>query len=111
MIEAFEEIFASTRGKIVVTSFATSIYRLQILVNLAAQFERKVAFVGRGMVETSQIAQRLGYLKVPAGLAIRDSEVKIHPPADGAVPRDGQPGRADVGAVAHRDRRPPPRRR
>ena len=59
VIEAFEEIFASTRGKLVVTAFATSIYRLQVLVDLAAQFERKVAFVGRGMVETSQIAQRL----------------------------------------------------
>ncbi|MCX6544748.1 MAG: ribonuclease J [Acidobacteria bacterium] len=80
VIEAFEEIFSSTKGKIVVTSFATSIFRLQLLVNLAAQFDRKVAFVGRGMVETSQIAQRLGYLKVPAGLAIRDSEVKSHAP-------------------------------
>ncbi|MCX6552198.1 MAG: ribonuclease J [Acidobacteria bacterium] len=80
VVEAFEEIFASTRGKLVVTSFATSVYRLQILVNLAAQFNRKVAFVGRGMVETSQVAQRLGYLKIPAGLAIRDSEIKNHPP-------------------------------
>ena len=79
VIEGFEEIFASTRGKIVTTAFATSVFRLQILVNLAVQFDRKVAFVGRGMVETSQIAQRLGYLKVPAGVAIRDSEVKNHP--------------------------------
>ncbi len=80
VIEAFEEIFASTRGKLVVTAFATSIYRLQVLVDLAAQFERKVAFVGRGMVETSQIAQRLGYLRLPAGLAIRDAEVKSTAP-------------------------------
>jgi len=82
VIAAFEEIFASTRGKIVVTSFSTSIYRLQILVNLAAQFRRKIAFVGRGMVETSQVAQRLGYLNIPESLAIRDSEVKTHPPGD-----------------------------
>ncbi len=76
VVEAFEEIFASTKGKIVVTAFATSVYRLQLLVNLAAKFGRRVAFVGRGMVESSQIAQRLGYLSVPAGLAIRESEVK-----------------------------------
>ena len=82
VIAAFEEIFASARGKVVVTSFATSIYRMQILVNLAAQFRRKIAFVGRGMVETSQVAQRLGYLKVPEGLAIRDSDVKHHPPEE-----------------------------
>ena len=82
VVPAFEEIFASTRGRIVVTSFATSVYRLQILVNLAAQFGRKVAFLGRGMVESSQLAQRLGYLKVPAGLVIRESEIKSHAPSD-----------------------------
>ena len=82
VVPAFEEIFASTRGRIVVTSFATSVYRLQILVNLAAQFRRRVAFVGRGMVESSQLAQRLGYLKVPAGLAVRETEIKSHAPSD-----------------------------
>jgi ribonuclease J len=82
VVPAFEEIFASTRGRIVVTSFATSVYRLQILVNLAAQFGRKVAFLGRGMVESSQLAQRLGYLKIPAGLVIRESEIKSHAPSD-----------------------------
>jgi len=82
VIPAFEEIFASTRGKIVVTSFATSVYRLQILVNLAAQFGRKIAFVGRGMVESSQLAQRLGYLTIPAGLVVRESDIKSHPPSD-----------------------------
>jgi ribonuclease J len=82
VIEAFEEIFASTRGKIVTTSFATSIHRVQVLVNLAQQFGRKVAFVGRAMIETSQIAQRLGYLKVPADTLVRDSEVRNLPPGD-----------------------------
>ena len=48
---------------------------MQILVDLAAQFDRKVAFVGRGMIENSQIAQRLGYLRIPAGVQIRDSDV------------------------------------
>jgi ribonuclease J len=81
VVPAFEEIFASTRGKIVVTSFATSVYRLQILVNLAAQFGRRVAFLGRGMVESSQLAQRLGFLKVPAGLVVRESEIRSHPPS------------------------------
>jgi len=92
VVPAFEEIFASTRGKIVVTSFATSVYRLQILVNMAAQFGRKIAFVGRGMVESSQLAQRLGYLTVPAGLVIRESEIRSHPPADLACLVTGSQG-------------------
>ena len=77
--EAFEEIFTSASGKLVVAAFSSSIYRMQILVNLAARFGRKVAFVGRGMIENSQTAQRLGYLHIPAGLQIRDADVGQHP--------------------------------
>ncbi len=75
VVEAFEEIFTSARGRLIVAAFASSIYRMQILVDLAAQFDRKVAFVGRGMIQNSEIAQRLGYLRIPAGVQIRDSDV------------------------------------
>jgi ribonuclease J len=82
VVEAFEEIFSSATGKIVVTSFSTSVYRLQLLVDLAQQFGRKVAFVGRGMQQTSQIAERLGYLRLPAGTQIRDCDVRDFPAQD-----------------------------
>jgi ribonuclease J len=82
VVQGFEEIFSSTSGKIVVTAFSTSVFRLQVLVDLAEQFDRKVAFVGRGMQQTSQIAGRLGYLRVPPGLQIRDSEVRDFPAHD-----------------------------
>ena len=82
VIEAFEEIFTSTSGRLIVAAFSSSIYRMQLLVDLAAQFDRKVAFVGRGMIENSQIAQRLGHLRIPAGLQIRDSDVASYPPSD-----------------------------
>src|SRR6266404_9657109 len=79
VVEAFEEIFTSAKGRIVVAAFASSIYRMQILVDLAAQFDRKVAFVGRGMMRNSEIGQRLGYLRIPAGVQIRDSDVGAYP--------------------------------
>ena len=79
---AFEEIFTSTQGKVVVAAFASSLYRMQIVADLAVQFDRKVAFVGRGMNENSQIAQRLGFLRVPTGTVIRDSDVPNFPPQD-----------------------------
>src|ERR1041385_8883040 len=82
VIQAFEEIFTSARGRLVVAAFASSIYRMQILVDLAAQFDRKVAFVGRGMIQNSEIAQRLGYLHIPSGVQIRDSEVGGYPAQD-----------------------------
>jgi ribonuclease J len=82
VVDAFEEIFTSAGGKLVVAAFASSIYRMQILVDLAAEFDRKVAFVGRGMIENSQIAQKLGYLRIPAGLQIRDSDISSYPSQD-----------------------------
>ena len=80
--DAFEEIFTNAEGKIVVATFASSIYRMQILVDLAAQFDRRVAFVGRGVMDNSEIAQRLGYLRIPAGVQIRDSDVRSFPSQD-----------------------------
>jgi ribonuclease J len=82
VVEAFEEIFTSATGKVIVAAFASSIYRMQILVDLAAQFDRKVAFIGRGMMRNSEIAQRLGYLKIPTGVQIRDTDVSTFPAQD-----------------------------
>src|SRR5262245_47582594 len=82
VVEAFEEIFTSASGRLVVAAFASSIYRMQILVDLAAQFDRKVAFVGACMIENSQIVQKLGYLKIPPGVQIRDSDVQNYPAQD-----------------------------
>jgi ribonuclease J len=82
VVDAFEEIFTSAEGKIVVAAFASSIYRMQIVADLAAQFDRRVAFVGRGMLENSEIAQRLGYLRMPAGVQIKDSDVRSFPARD-----------------------------
>jgi len=82
VVDAFEEVFTSSTGRIIVAAFSSSIYRMQIVVDLAAQFDRKVAFIGRGMIENSQIAQRLGHLHIPAGVQIRDSEVANYPVQD-----------------------------
>jgi len=82
VIDGFEEIFTSARGRIVVAMFSSSLYRMQILVDLADQFDRKVAFVGRGVIENSQIAQRVGRLRIPPGVQIRDSELRDYPSQD-----------------------------
>jgi ribonuclease J len=76
VIDAFEEIFTSAQGRIVVAAFASSLYRVQNLLDLAAQFDRRVAFDGRGIIENSQIALELGALKVKSRLLIRDSDVR-----------------------------------
>ena len=82
VVDAFEEIFTSANGRLIVAAFSSSIYRMQILVDLATQFDRKVAFIGRGMMRNSEIAQRLGYLRIPAGVQIRDSDIGTYPAQD-----------------------------
>jgi ribonuclease J len=107
IVEAFEEIFSSASGKVIVAAFASSIYRMQILVDLAAQFDRKVAFVGRGMMQNSEIAQRLGYLKIPAGVQIRDSDIGNYPAQDVLCLATGSQGepRAALSRIAIDDHR------
>ena len=82
VIDGFEEVFTSTQGKLVVATFSSSIYRMQILVDLAAQFDRKVAFVGRSIDKNSEIAQRLGYLRIPSGMQIRDADIQNYASQD-----------------------------
>lgn len=94
--DGFEEIFTSTEGKIVVATFSSSLYRLQIVADLAAQFDRKIAFVGRGMNENSVIAQRLGHLHLQSGVAIKDSDVSIFPAQDVVCLVTGSQGEANA---------------
>src|SRR2546421_4650786 len=70
VIPAFEEIFAEAGGRIIVAAFASSIHRLQIVIDIAQQFNRKVCVLGRSMVKNVEIAERLGYLDLHEGMLI-----------------------------------------
>lgn len=94
--DGFEEVFTSTEGKIVVASFSSSLYRLQIVADLAAQFDRKLAFIGRGMTTNSQIAQRLGHLHLQSGVVIKDSDVGVFPSQDVVCLVTGSQGEANA---------------
>ena len=80
--DGFDEIFTTASGKIVVAMFSSSIFRMQILVDLAAQFDKRVAFVGRGVMDNAETAQRLGFLRVPAGVQIKDADIRNYPGQD-----------------------------
>jgi ribonuclease J len=64
VIPAFEEIFSEAEGRIFVAAFASSVHRLQIVFDVAQQFDRKVCVLGRSMIKNVEIAERLGYLDV-----------------------------------------------
>jgi ribonuclease J len=64
VVPAFEEVLATTRGRVLVSCFATSIPRMQRVAELAAQAGRPVAFVGRRMLDNAQVALDLGLLRL-----------------------------------------------
>src|SRR3989440_1550387 len=70
VIPAFEEIFAEAKGRIIVAAFASSIHRLQIVFDIALQFNRRVCVLGRSMQKNVEIAERLGYLDLHDGMLI-----------------------------------------
>ena len=80
VVPALEEIFAAAPRRLVVTTFASSLHRIQLLIDLAERFGRQVAFVGRGVIENTGLAVRLGYLRLPAGLQVPEADVARCPP-------------------------------
>lgn len=75
----FEEIFTRAPGKVLISCFTSSIHRIQLVIDLCAQYRRKLAFVGRSMVQTTGIAHDLGYLEIPDGLLIRPGDLGALP--------------------------------
>ncbi|MCI0469754.1 MAG: ribonuclease J, partial [Nitrospirae bacterium] len=62
---AFEDIFSKAKGRIIITTFASNIHRVQQAIDVSLQYNRKVVMCGRSIVTNSQIALDLGYLKMP----------------------------------------------
>jgi ribonuclease J len=67
---AIETVFRTCPGRVIVSSFASHVHRIQQVLDAAHEHGRKVAFVGRSMVRNMGIAQDLGYLTVPKGLVV-----------------------------------------
>lgn len=72
---AFEDIFSKSKGRIIIATFATNIHRIQQAVDVAVMFGRKVILCGRSIVNNSQIALDLGYLKIPRDTWLRLEEL------------------------------------
>ncbi|MGZ5481578.1 MAG: ribonuclease J [Pyrinomonadaceae bacterium] len=79
VIPAFEEIFGEAQGRIIVAAFASSIHRIQIVFDVAQQFDRKVCVLGRSMQKNVEIAERLGYLDLHDGMLVSLNDAKNLP--------------------------------
>ncbi len=75
-----DELFSRTKKKLFFSCFSSSIYRIRIAIDLAHTHGRKVAIVGRSMVESSEIAQDLGYLTYLPGIIIHPGQIADYRP-------------------------------
>jgi len=89
---ALLETFASCEGRIVVTSFASNIHRVQQVIDAAVELDRRVALVGRSMRKNFNIASNLGIANAPSGLFIQPREIESFPDEKVVVVSTGSQG-------------------
>src|SRR5688572_10585786 len=77
--DRFESIFRTSKGRVILSCFTSSIPRIQLVLDQAKQFGRVVSFLGRRMADNTSIAEELGFLNVPPGLIIRSKDIRNYP--------------------------------
>jgi len=77
--DRFESIFRTSKGRVILSCFTSSIPRIQLVLDQAKQFGRMVSFLGRRMSDNTSIAEELGFLNVPPGLIIRSKDIRNYP--------------------------------
>lgn len=86
------KVFTSAKGRVLLTTFASNIHRMQQVYEVAAEVGRKVATVGRRMEQNVDICSRLGYLKIPKGTRINLDEARHVEPGKLAILTTGSQG-------------------
>jgi ribonuclease J len=87
-----EDLFVRSPRRLVLSCFSSSIHRLQQIIDFAEEYGRKVAFIGRSMVTTSEIAHDLGLLRIPNGILLRPQDIHQTAPSKTAVIVSGTQG-------------------
>jgi ribonuclease J len=90
--EAFTNVFTHAKGRIIVASFASNVPRIQQVIDHAIRFNRKIAFLGRSLMNVVHFASELKYLNVPGDRTIRIEQVDEYPPEQVVVMTTGSQG-------------------
>mgnify|MGYP000262151611 FL=1 len=77
--DKFDELFKGCDKRIIVTTFASNVQRIQQIVNVAAKYKRKVAVTGRSMENMIRVAMELGYMDIPDGVLMDLTQIKGQP--------------------------------
>ncbi|QHZ56305.1 ribonuclease J [Brevibacillus sp. NSP2.1] len=89
---AIKDVFSKATGRIVVSTFASNVHRIQQVVDAAVQFNRKLTVVGRSMQNVINISRELGYLFVPEGLIVESDEINKLPAEQVVILSTGSQG-------------------
>ena len=76
VVPRIEELCRSAPRRVILSCFASSIHRIQQVIDIAARVGRKIAFVGRSMVDNVEIAHSLEYLRIPDGMVVRPQDIR-----------------------------------
>jgi ribonuclease J len=104
---AFDNVFATAQGRVIVAAFASSLSRVQQVIDTAAAYGRKVVPVGRSMERNVEIALDMGYLHAPEGLLLRATHMDQYADEDIAIMCTGSQGEpmAALARMANREHR------
>lgn len=92
-----EEAFIRAERKVILSTFASNVSRLQQVVEAARKTDRKLALLGRSMVNVVEVAMERGYLEIPEGMLIDQNQINELPPEKVAIlctGSQGEPGAA-----------------
>tara|TARA_Y100000590_G_scaffold94793_2_gene107417 strand:+ start:241 stop:1878 length:1638 start_codon:yes stop_codon:yes gene_type:complete len=90
--QALNQVIANAEGRVMIATFASLISRIQEILNSALKHGRKVAFVGRSMVNNVNMALKMGYLSAPEGLIVSIKEIDTLPRAKAVIVTTGSQG-------------------
>ena len=88
----FDELFGKCDGRIIVTTFASNVHRIQQVINTAHNYGRKVCVIGRSMVNNVKISTELGYMKIPEGILIEQEDISKYSPNQLVIVTTGSQG-------------------
>jgi ribonuclease J len=88
----FDELFGRCEGRIIVTSFASNVHRMQQAITCAYKYNRKVCIIGRSMVNNVQVARELGYIDIPEGILIDMEDINEYPAREIVILTTGSQG-------------------
>lgn len=89
---AFDKSFRTARERVIIATFSSNVHRIQQVIDTAVKYKRRVAVLGRSMINVVTISLKLGYLNAPEGTIIDIDEINNYPPNQVVIITTGSQG-------------------